>query len=100
MPATVLIREGGPPPTSGGGPRCRATRRNAVVLGRALAAILWWGVVTSCAGPGEMSGASGGGSVPGSDPGSALRDEVRSEIVRYYDDFSARDWRAFESHFW
>ena len=26
--------------------------------------------------------------------------EVRAELVRYYADFSARDWSAFADHFW
>jgi len=25
---------------------------------------------------------------------------VRDEVARYYQDMSARDWRAYESHFW
>jgi hypothetical protein len=29
----------------------------------------------------------------------ALR-EIRTELERYYSDFSARDWTAFASHFW
>jgi hypothetical protein len=31
---------------------------------------------------------------------SAAKQEIRAELESYYADFSARDWDAFESHFW
>lgn len=33
-------------------------------------------------------------------PGQAARLEVENQLRQYYADFSARDWRAFASHFW
>jgi hypothetical protein len=30
----------------------------------------------------------------------SLRQEVLTELKRYYTDFSARDWKAYASHFW
>ena len=33
-------------------------------------------------------------------PGDTLREVVLAEIGDYYDDLSARDWPAYEAHFW
>lgn len=30
----------------------------------------------------------------------AVEQEILSEVGRYYEDFTARDWEAFASHFW
>lgn len=50
--------------------------------------------LAACASPEE------GGPDQAADAPSALEAEVRAFLESYYDAFSARDWAAFQDHFW
>lgn len=67
------------------------------------AAGLWLAFIAGCPAPGapeagRPDGEAGGASAEESAVDSSR--EVREELERYYEDFSARRWEAFADHFW